>query len=202
MFAQNPKKEFVVKFDETKVKEAILKLVSIEPNDYSLVKNDEILNEIRILRKGQFLDLGYHIDFTMSKINEFETKIIVEVSRNMGTINTSSEVSIANNILKSVTSKFSSYISGDVNPKTGKANVPQQGCYVATSIYGSYNAPEVLVLRNYRDNILSKTVLGKAFIFFYYKTSPSFVRLTKNMDRLNLFIKGQLDKLVKRLEKK
>jgi hypothetical protein len=199
MFAQNPKKEFIVKFDETQVKEAILKLTSIEPNNYSLVKNDEILNEIKILRKGQLLDVGYHIDFTMSKTSELETKIIVEVSRNIGTINTASEVSIANNILKSVTSKFSSYISGDVNSETGKANVPKQGCYVATSIYGSYDAPEVLVLRNYRDNNLSKTLFGKAFIQFYYTTSPSFVKLTKNMDTLNLIIKRQLDKLVCRL---
>jgi len=201
MFAQNPKKEFVVKYDEAKVKEAVLKLVQLEPEDYSLVKNDEILNEIRIHRKGQLLDLGYHVDFIFSKVSETETKVVVEVSRNMGAINTSSEVSTSNNILKSITSKFSSYLSGDINPQTGKANVPQQGCYIATSIYGSYNAPEVLVLRNYRDNILSKTLFGKTFIRFYYATSPTFVRLTKNMDSLNLLIKKQLDKLVKRLNK-
>lgn len=200
MFLQNPKKEFIVKFDEKKVTDAILKLVSIEPKDYSLVKNDEILNEIRILRKGQFLDLGYHVDFTMSKINDTETKIIVEVSRNAGTINNSQEVAIANNIMKSITSKFSSYLSGDIDPQTGKANVPKEGCYIATSIYGNYNAPEVLILRNYRDNILSKTLLGRAFILFYYNTSPTFVKLTKNNDRLNDFIKFYLDKFVMKIK--
>ncbi len=128
MFAQNPKKEFVVNYDEAKVREAILKLNATESNYYVLVKDDKILNEIRIHQKGQFLDVGYHVDFTLTKVSDTETKVVVEVSRNLGTINTAAEVSIANNSLKSVTSKFSSFLSGDVDPVTGKAKVPQQGC--------------------------------------------------------------------------
>ena len=128
MFAQNPKKEFVVNFDESKVREAILKLNTTEPNYYVLVKDDKILNEIRIHQKGQFLDVGYHVDFTLTKVSDIETKVVVEISRNIGTINTAGEVSIANNSLKSVTSKFSSFLSGDVDPTTGKAKVPAQGC--------------------------------------------------------------------------
>ena len=41
------------------------------------------------------------------------------------------------------------------------------GCYVATAIYGSYDCPEVWVLRRYRDNILSNTWYGKIFIKMY-----------------------------------
>jgi len=130
MFAQNPKKEFVVNFDEATVREAILKLNATEPDYYVLVKDDKILNEIRIHQKGQFLDVGYHVDFTITKVSDTETKVVVEVSRNIGTINTAGEVSIANNSLKSVTSKFSSFLSGDVDPTTGKAKVPAQGCVV------------------------------------------------------------------------
>ena len=74
------------------------------------------------------MDVGYHVDFTLTKVSDTETKVVVEVSRNLGTINTAGEVSIANNSLKSVTSKFSSFLSGDVDPVTGKAKVPQQGC--------------------------------------------------------------------------
>ncbi len=134
MYAQNPKKEFVVNYDEAKVREAILKLNSTEPDYYILVKDDKVLNEIRIHQKGQFLDAGYHIDFTLSKVSDTETKVVVEVSRNLGTINTSAEVSIANNSLKSATSKFSSFLSGDVDPTTGKAKVPAQSCMVVLLI--------------------------------------------------------------------
>jgi len=198
---QNPKKEFNLKFNEESIKEAILKIPNMEPNDYSLVKNDIILNEIRIHRKGQLLDLGYHVDFTLSKISDEETKVAVEVSRNLGAINTSSEVSISNNILKSITSKFSAYLSGDVNKETGKANVTPQGCYVATSIYGSYDSPEVLLLRKYRDTVLSQNTIGRIFIKIYYLISPTFVSLTKNMNNFNRMTKLLLDKIVRNLEK-
>lgn len=146
MFAQNPKKEFVVNYDESQVREAILKLNTSEPDYYVLVKDDKVLNEIRIHQKGQFLDVGYHVDFTLTKVSETETKVVVEVSRNLGTINTASEVSIANNSLKSVTSKFSSFLSGDVDPKTGKANIPAQGCLVLSIVMLSGIAGSVFAI--------------------------------------------------------
>jgi hypothetical protein len=134
MFAQNPKREFVVGYDIEKVREAVLKLNATEPDYYIIVKDDKTLNEIKFHQKGQFLDLGYHIDFILQKLSEVETKVVVEVSRNLGAINTSGEVSIANNSLKSVTSKFSAFLSGDVNEETGKPNLPQQGCLLTTLI--------------------------------------------------------------------
>lgn len=129
MFA-NPKKEFVVNFDMDTVRQAALKLNETEPDYYVLVKDDKILNQIRFHQKGVLLDPGYHVDFDLTKVSDTETKVVVEISRNLGTINSTSEVSISNNSLKSVTSKFSSFLSGDVDPTTGKANVPQQGCVV------------------------------------------------------------------------
>ena len=50
------------------------------------------------------------------------------------------------------------------------------GCYVATSIYGSYDCPEVWVLRRFRDNTLDKFLLGKWFIKTYYTISPTLVK--------------------------
>ena len=134
MFAQNPKKEFVVNYDIEKVREAILKLNVTEPDYYIIIKDDQTLNEIRFHQKGQFLDPGYHIDFNLIKLSEEETKVVVEVSRNLGTINTSGEVAIANNSLKSATSKFSTFLSGDVKAEAGKPNVPQQGCLLTALI--------------------------------------------------------------------
>ncbi|WP_455644938.1 CFI-box-CTERM domain-containing protein [Methanosphaera sp.] len=50
------------------------------------------------------------------------------------------------------------------------------GCYIATYFYGNYNAPEVLKLRDYRDNHLQKHVFGRLFIKTYYKTSPTLIK--------------------------
>ena len=51
------------------------------------------------------------------------------------------------------------------------------GCYVATCVYGSYDCPQVWVLRRYRDTVLSKTWYGRAFINTYYAISPTVVRM-------------------------
>jgi hypothetical protein len=62
----------------------------------------------------------------------------------------------------------------DYVEKLAAANgiVPKSGCFVATACYGSYDAPEVVVLRHYRDNTLLQTDLGRLFVKFYYRVSP------------------------------
>lgn len=50
------------------------------------------------------------------------------------------------------------------------------GCYVATYVYGSYDSPELWVLRRWRDEYLARTVAGRAFIFVYYLVSPKLIR--------------------------
>lgn len=50
------------------------------------------------------------------------------------------------------------------------------GCYVATAVYGSYDCPEVWVLRRYRDYSLRSSILGRLFIQVYYAVSPTLVK--------------------------
>lgn len=45
-------------------------------------------------------------------------------------------------------------------------------CFVATVAYGSGDYPSVRVLRQFRDQILTKYSVGKAFIKWYYKVGP------------------------------
>ena len=75
-----------------------------------------------------------------------------------------------------------------------------EGCYIATSVYGSYDSPEVWTLRRYRDEVLSQTWYGRLFIKTYYAISPTLVRLFGGTDLFQDFWRGQLDSMVESLQ--
>ena len=45
-------------------------------------------------------------------------------------------------------------------------------CFIATATMGDYNHPDVVELRMFRDNFLSKRVWGRVFTKIYYKLGP------------------------------
>lgn len=75
------------------------------------------------------------------------------------------------------------------------------GCYVATSVYGSYDCPQVWTLRRYRDYKLRTTWYGRSFIRLYYSVSPTIVRLFGRTKWFNSFWRRKLDPMVARLQK-
>lgn len=72
-------------------------------------------------------------------------------------------------------------------------------CYVATSVYGSYDCPEVWTLRRFRDNTLEPSIFGRAFIKTYYMTSPTLVKYFGDKKIFKVVFKPILDKFVKKL---
>lgn len=66
-------------------------------------------------------------------------------------------------------------------------------CFVATAVYGSYDCPEVLKLRAFRDDFLKKHALGRAFIAVYYRYGPKLAEAVKGRRLLSVPIKGILD---------
>lgn len=75
-----------------------------------------------------------------------------------------------------------------------------EGCYIATAVYGSYNAKEVLVLRRFRDEVLQHHFIGKCFVKVYYLFSPPVARYLKNARWLNMQVRKILNCLVNRLD--
>ena len=75
----------------------------------------------------------------------------------------------------------------------------RKGCYIATCVYGSYDCPQVWTLRRYRDNTLSSTWYGRAFIRTYYAISPTLVKWFGHTEWFKNMWKGRLDRMVANL---
>lgn len=75
------------------------------------------------------------------------------------------------------------------NPRIG-------GCYIATAVYGSYDCPQVWVLRRYRDDALASTALGRAFIKVYYAISPHLVKWFGKKKWFNTISRRMLDRKI------
>jgi hypothetical protein len=67
------------------------------------------------------------------------------------------------------------------------------GCYIATMAYGSYDHPQVLELRKFRDEVLAHSRAGRIFIALYYKISPRLVSVLKNKPAINSAIRTLLN---------
>ena len=78
----------------------------------------------------------------------------------------------------------------------------KKGCYVATSIYGSYDCPSVWTLRRFRDEYLAKRPSGRCFIKAYYAISPTLVKLFEKMPVFTSLLKKALDHFVTDLKRK
>ncbi len=76
------------------------------------------------------------------------------------------------------------------------------GCYVATTVYGSYDCPQVWTLRRYRDYTLAETWYGRAFIKTYYAISPTLVKWFGNTTWFKNMWKPKLDRMVANLQSK
>jgi hypothetical protein len=93
---------------------------------------------------------------------------------------------------------YSESNSGSNNSNSNSNN--SCGCYIATSVYGSYDCPQVWILRRYRDNTLAITWYGRLFIRIYYAISPTLVKWFGNTMWFRHIWRNKLDKFVNRLQ--
>ena len=66
------------------------------------------------------------------------------------------------------------------------------GCFIATAVYGSPLANEVMVLREYRDNVLHRSRHGRAFIWAYCQIGPPIAKLISNRSTTKALIRKYL----------
>lgn len=103
------------------------------------------------------------------------------------------------NIYKALRDKIMAEREKDTigDPNSSSSN---EGCYIATAVYGSYDCPEVWTLRRFRDNILAKVLFGQLFIKAYYAISPTLVKWFGKTRWFQNLWKMFLDKLVSLLQ--
>ena len=75
------------------------------------------------------------------------------------------------------------------------------GCYIATAVYGTYDSPELWVLRRFRDYGLRKSIIGRALVRVYYAISPKLVQRFRNAESIKHASRSVLDLLVRQLKK-
>lgn len=95
-------------------------------------------------------------------------------------------------IMGEYTQKIKKHESYYIEPKSSS----KTGCYIATSVYGSYDCPEVWTLRRFRDYSLDNNVLGRAFIKGYYAISPTLVEWFGETSLFNSIFRTPLNKFV------
>ncbi len=100
----------------------------------------------------------------------------------------------------SYSSPSSSYSSPSSTYRPNNTTSSGGGCYVATAVYGSYDCPEVWILRRYRDYYLDKNIFGRLFIKIYYAISPTLVKWFGKAKWFKKLIKPILEKKIKKLK--
>ena len=70
------------------------------------------------------------------------------------------------------------------------------GCFIATAAYGSYLAPEVMTLRDFRDRVLLTSRAGQAFVEGYYRISPPVAAFIADHESLKLAVRMGLTPFV------
>ncbi len=63
------------------------------------------------------------------------------------------------------------------------------GCFIATAAFGSYEAPYVKLLRDFRDQYLLTNYVGKIFVRFYYTYSPPIAQFIQDRENLKALVR-------------
>lgn len=90
--------------------------------------------------------------------------------------------------LLSILSKHFSNVMEVAIDSHSKNPAGSKACFIATACFESPNDSTVIILRQFRESVLKKFTLGRLFVFFYYRVSPSIVKILIRMPLLKQFV--------------
>lgn len=181
-------------------------LYSSEKNNFNSIDSDEKYNYLpeMLLRCGNARNilyiLGDNIELNFSD-NKFLMDKAVEAWKEgveqHNEMHHCSNLDVNIALAKHYITKIRKFDNSYLVPKK-----KSQGCYIATCVYGSYDCPEVCVLRRFRDEVLDRTFFGKFFINVYYFVSPKVVKIFGENKVFRSICRKSLDNLINVLKKK
>ena len=76
-----------------------------------------------------------------------------------------------------------------INSASTGAAVKNDSCYIATAAYGSKEASDVRLLREFRSSFLEESIIGRLFVSKYYRYGPYPASLIKDNESLKLLVR-------------
>ncbi len=193
-----------------KVPEARIRAVALDVETFIVLfqRQMKVLHSAKLITEEEFIQLGSeNVDNAISLLIEFAnfTGHIQRVISPLGMLEQSETNAETRNRLASVRSEANGIHFGTIIPdqiryfNRSLAKPPRSKfCYIATCVYGSDMAPEVVALRRYRDESLSRTKLGRMAVSAYYQVSPHIVPVLSRIPIIHRPVRWVLNRIVKR----
>lgn len=129
---------------------------------------------------------------------------LVSINNGETTLNAGTDYTVAENVYtiskaylaaRAVgTTTLTFHFDAGVNPTltitvSDSSTGTNDNCFIATAAFGSKFQPSVALLRQFRDKFLMTNELGRAFVAFYYKNSPSIADYISKNENLKAMVR-------------
>ena len=136
------------------------------------------------LEAGRSLEIVMDATITVTSVDEIEVQYDVASSG-------SDDLNAEND-----TASATTMVAPLLIPVLPAANESIVDCFIATAAYGSYLEPDVLTLRRFRDRWLITNAPGRAFVDWYYRTSPPIADVIAKDETLRFVVRILLTPVV------
>lgn len=150
-----------------------------------------------VSRYNAYFDIGLKYLDTKSQVIMMD-KMHHFFASNLGYNRESSAFIVS--VLQTNLDSLHQYVRTEIN-KFNKSN-GGSSCFVATATYQDVMHPNVVLLRDFRDRILRRSVFGRLFIDLYYKVGPVLSYFPENSMLIRRLSKKIIDRIVLMIKSK